>query len=115
MSQDQNQKTLMVVVHRIEFQAQPPLQIFRKLSSFSIPMKARCNLTPESSCMGNIRILENDFEYIRSSTQNYQVQFFTGVLGKFLDFTWIKSFIIWHINIATSVFIVAFFNCHVCP
>ena len=36
-----------------------------------IPMKARCNSTPESSCMGNIRTLEPDFEYI--STQKYQV------------------------------------------
>jgi hypothetical protein len=36
-----------------------------------IPMKARCNSTLESSCMGNIRILEHDFEYI--STQKYHV------------------------------------------
>jgi len=78
------------------------------------------------SCMGNIRILEHDFEYITkfSSTQKYEVlavifeYYFYGctrVPGQFLNFTRIKSFIIWHIKIATSVFIVAFFNCPVCP
>ena len=59
-------------------------------------MKAGCNSTPESSCMGNIRTLEPDFEYI--STQKYQagtgydfwILFLRVYPVIFLDFTRIK-------------------------
>ena len=53
-------------------------------------MKARCNSTLESTCMGNIRILEPDFIYI--STQKYQV---LAVIFRyhFYDYTrWIFEF-----------------------